>query len=233
MSEADSAAQLREAGAVLLRGAFAHSSLNRLKGAAERCFEAVETDDPLAELHRFNRFAHSVPLRALAEFGCDSKELTALLAAPGLSELFAEAIGFMWVCKIEHSWVRKKFASAQAPRYHAQGWHQDGALGVQFPQQAGQMPPMTELLTCWIPLTACGVESPGLELVRERRERLLHFTELDDAALRRRFAEERFWAPELRLGDGLVFLNSVLHRTHMTETMRRERLSVEYRIFPV
>jgi hypothetical protein len=236
MSGADAAAQLRDElrnhDAALLRGVFAHNSLNKLKDAAERCFEAVESDGSLAERHRFNRFSHSVPLSALAEFGCDSKELIAPLASPGLSELFAEAIGSAWVCRMEHAWVRKKFAPAQAPGYHAQGWHQDGALGVQFPQQAGPTPPMTELLTCWIPLQACGVDSPGLEFVRGRQQGLLHFTELNDSALRRRFAPQEFWAPELEFGDCLVFLNSVLHRTYTRPEMQRNRLSMEYRIFP-
>jgi ectoine hydroxylase-related dioxygenase (phytanoyl-CoA dioxygenase family) len=232
MSEADAAAQLQDEGAVLLRGVFAHDSLNKLKDAAERSFEAVETEGSLAERHRFNRFSHSVPLSALAEFGCDVKELTAPLAAPELSELFAEAIGSTWACRMEHSWVRKKFAPAQAPDYHAQGWHQDGALGVQFPQQAGPMPPMTELLTCWIPLQACGIDSPGLELVRGCQQGLLHFTELNDTTLRKRFQAQEFWTPELEFGDGLVFLNNVLHRTYTRSEMQRNRLSVEYRIFP-
>jgi hypothetical protein len=232
MSEADHEAALRETGVALLCGVFAHNSLDRLKAAAEGCFEAVETDGSLAERYRFNRFSHSVALSALAEFDCDSKELTSPLAAPGLSELFAEAIGSAWVCRMEHSWVRKKFAPQQAPGYHAQGWHQDGALGIQFPQQAGQMTPMTELLTCWIPMQACGVESPGLEFVRGPQQGLLHFTELDDTALRKRFAPQEFWAPELEFGDGLVLLNRVLHRTYTRPEMQHNRLSVEYRIFP-
>jgi Phytanoyl-CoA dioxygenase (PhyH) len=234
MSEADPAAELRETGVALLRDLFVHDPLNRLKDSAERCFEAVETDGSLAEQYRFNRLSHSVPLHAFAEFGCDSKELTTPLVAPGLSELFAEAIGSAWVCRIEHSWVRKKFAPAQAPvaGYHPQDWHQGGALGVQFPPQDGQMPPMTELLTCWIPLHACGADSPGLEFVRGCQQGLLHFTELNDAALRRRFQPQEFWVPELELGDGLVFLNSVLHRTCTRPEMLHNRLSVEYRIFP-
>jgi hypothetical protein len=41
-----------------------------------------------------------------------------------------------------------------------------------------------------------------------------------------------FWAPELEFGDGLVFLDHVLHRTCANEKMRGNRLSVEYRLFP-
>jgi Phytanoyl-CoA dioxygenase (PhyH) len=241
MSGDDSAAELRESGVALLRGAFAADVLTGFREAAVRCFEAVGAERPLPEHYRFNRFPHSVLLSALSDFGFDDPdspdgpdELMAPLSAPGLGPLFSAALGSEWVCNLEHSWVRKKFAPLQAPagEYHPQGWHQDGALGVQFPLEAGPALPMTELLTCWIPLNGCGVDSPGLEFVRCRQAGLLHFTELDDAALRQRFAAEEFWAPELEFGDVLVFLNSVLHRTYAREEMRRNRLSVEYRIFP-
>jgi len=228
----DAAAQSQEQGVAVLRGVFAKDSLARLKDAAVWCFEAVEADSVLAEHYKFNRFSHSVPLAVLADFGCD--KLMQRLSAPGLEALFSEAMGCAVTCNLEQSWVRKKFAPMLAPAsmYSEQGWHQDGALGVRFPAESGSVIPMTELLTCWIPLDACGRDSPGLEFVRGRQAALLHFTELDDSALRHRFRPEEFWAPELELGDGLVFLNSVLHRTYTRPDMRRNRLSVEYRIFP-
>src|SRR5580698_1845015 len=115
MSEADSATQLRDSGVALLRGVFAKDSLIGLREAAARCFEAAETARALPERSRFNRFSHSVLLNALVEFGFDSDELTAPLAAPGLVSLFAEAMGHEWACGMEQSWVRKKFAPLQAP----------------------------------------------------------------------------------------------------------------------
>ena len=116
---------------------------------------------------------------------------------------------------MDQSWVRKKFAPHHAPTsgYHLQDWHQDGALGVRFPREPGPAIPMTDLLTCWIPLQECGIDSPGLEFICRRQPALLHFTELHDSALRRRFPPHEFWAPKLEFGDGLVFLNDVLHRT--------------------
>jgi len=228
-----SAGQLLEHGVILLRDVFAKDSLIAFRDPATRCFEAVEADNALAEIHKFNRFSHSVSLAALMHFGCD--DVTQLLSALGLEDLFSEVMGSGWTCSMEQSWVRKKFAPMQAPAsmYAEQGWHQDGALGVRFPLESGPTLAMTELLTCWIPLDACGRESPGLEFVRGRQAGLLHFTELDDSALRQRFQPEDFWAPVLELGDGLVFLNSVLHRTYTRPEMRRNRLSVEYRIFPL
>jgi len=168
------------------------------------------------------------------DFGCGSEELVAPLSAAGLDRLFSQAMEGEWTCRMEQSWVRKKFAPPQVPdaHYHLQNWHQDGALGVRFPLEIGPVIPMTQLVTCWIPLAPCGTDSPGLEFVRRRQATLLHFTELDDSALRRRFPPQEFWAPALELGDGLVFLNGALHRTYTRPEMRENRLSVEYRIFP-
>jgi hypothetical protein len=90
---------------------------------------------------------------------------------------------------------------------------------------------MTKLVTCWIPLDRCGVDGPALEFVRRPQEAVLHFTELGDPAIRQRFPAEQFWAPQLEFGDGLVFLNSVLHRTYAHAGMSQNRLSVEYRVF--
>ncbi len=200
-----------------------------------RCFEAIAQGGSIPEHYRFRSSAHSLLLIALQDFGFDDAEaLTAPLSAPGLEQLFSAAMGREWTCSMEESWVRKKFAPCHAPdpRYQIQDWHQDGALGVRFPLQPGPAVQITELLTCWIPLNACGVDSPGLEFIRHRQPGLLHFTELNDADLRARFSPRDFWVPELVLGDGLVFCNDILHRTFVHPAMLQNRISVEYRIFP-
>jgi hypothetical protein len=230
----DPAGQMRDQGVAVLRDVFTADSLTILKDAATRCFEAVATARSIPERYKFSPFSHSVLLGTLMDFGCGLEELVAPLSAPGLGQLFSEAIGREWTCKMEHSWARKKFTPLKVPsaKYHPQDWHQDGALGVHFSLEPGPVLPMTELLTCWIPLDACGRDSPGLEFIRRRQDALVHFTELDDSALRRRFPPQEFWAPELEFGDALVFLNSILHRTFAHLEMPQNRLSVEYRIFP-
>jgi hypothetical protein len=231
---ADLTIQLREQGIVLLRDVFAAESLAPLKTAAERFFQVTEPEGSLPEHYRYNRFSNSVLLTALVDFGAGVEELSAPLSAPGMGELLSEAMGWAWNCNMEQSWVRKKFAPRLAPgsRHHPQGWHQDGALGVNFPLEPGPVVPMTELLTCWIPLNPCGVESPGLEFVRRRQAALLHFTELDDLVLRGRFSPQEFWAPAFEFGDGLIFLNDILHRTHVRAEMQHNRVSLEYRMMP-
>jgi hypothetical protein len=230
----DASRQLREEGVVLLNGTFEKGTLIRLRDAAEKCVEAITAEQSLPAHYSCSRSSNSVLLTALLGFGCDGiEQLMAPLSTPGLERLFSEAMGSNWTCRVEHSWARKKFAPIQAPAggYHLQNWHQDGALGVRFPVESGPVIPMTELLTCWIPLNPCGIDSPGLEFIRRGQPDLLHFSELDDQALRRRFTPEEFWAPKLEFGDGLVFLNGTLHRTHARPEMRYSRLSIEYRIF--
>ena len=222
-------------GVVLLRNFFPRESLTLLRESASRCFAAIEAGKPLPEHYRFSRQAHSVVLRALMDFGIGSEEaLLAPLSVDGLGEVFSAAIGGPWRCGLEHSWARKKLAPLKVPDspHHLQDWHQDGALGAQFPLQPGPVIPIRTLATCWVPLDACGKESPGLEFIRRVPPVLLHFTELDDAVLRTRFGPNAFWAPALEFGDGLVFLNHALHRTHVDGQMRNDRLSLDYRIFP-
>jgi hypothetical protein len=168
---ADPATELLEQGIALLRLVFSQDALNLLKQAAERCFEQIDHGEPLLDRYRFNRFSHSFLLTALVDFGLGGEEeLLAPLGAPGLKALFSAARGEHWTCNLEQSWVRKKFAPRHAPagNHHPQGWHQDGALGVRFPPQPGPAIPMTELLTLWIPLNPCGIDSPGLEFVRRQ-----------------------------------------------------------------
>ena len=235
MATDDASTQLREQGIALLRDGFARDSLTRLREAATRCFQAISSRTSLPDHYQFSRSSHSVLLAALLDFGCDrAEELAAPLSATGLEKLFSAAIGSEWTCNMEQSWVRKKFAALPVPPpgYHLQNWHQDGALGVRFPLEPGPVIPMTRLLTCWIPLNPCGIDSPGLEFILRRHPALLHFTELDDSALHQRFSAQDFWAPALEFGDGVVFTNDILHRTHVRPEMTQNRLSVEYRIFP-
>lgn len=231
----EAATQLRDQGTALLQDVFSKDLLTRLSDASAQCFSAIATGKSLPERYRFNPFSHSVLLSALLEFGyANWEELVEPLFVAGLDALFSRVMSCEWTWSMEQSWLRKKFAPCQvpSPEYRPQRWHQDGALGVCFPLEPGPVIPMTQLLTCWIPLNPCGRESPGLEFIRSRQQTLLHFTELDDSTLRQRFRVEDFWAPSLELGDGLVFLNSTLHRTHALPEMRQNRLSIEHRIFP-
>jgi hypothetical protein len=227
-------AELLEHGVAVLPGVFPKDLLLRLRASAEACFSAIESGAVPATGagYRFTPFSYSVLVAALLEFGASREEI----AGPARS-VNGEVVNGMLpetaVCHLDESWVRKRFAPSHAPRhYQPNRWHQDGGLGVSFPADPEAMAPMTQLLTCWVPLHDCGKHCPGLEFVRHRLDRLLHYTELEDLSLRRRFAPEQFWAPELEFGDGLLFLAGSLHRTYTRPEMRQDRLSLEYRFFP-
>jgi hypothetical protein len=232
--------QWREHGVVLLRGVFPTDILTPFKMAADACLP--DNKAPLARepapgrlsAYRFTPFSHSVLLTALLDFGIASREqLLAPLTVEALRDLLPDALDEPVSCNLEHSWVRKRFAPGNAPPlYRPNTWHQDGGLGVAFTTDPASVPAMTHLLTCWIPLQACGTDAPGLELVRHRLDGLLHYTELDDHLLRQRFPPDEFRAPELEFGDGLLILPGTLHRTHVRPEMHQDRLSLEYRLFP-
>jgi len=226
--------QLQKHGVAVLRRVFAPNELAAVRRAAQACFEAAEggSGRTFPEMYSYNPLSRSVLLAALQDFGCSLQELSAPLAIAGLDALFAAALEGEVACHLEQAWVRKRYAPFHAPAgYHPNSWHQDGGLGVRFPARNGSAIPMTRLLTCWLPLDLCAGDRPALEFVRRRLDFLLHYSELDDATLRRRFAPGDFWVPELRLGDGLIFLDGTVHRTYVQPDMPRDRLSIEYRFF--
>ena len=225
---------LRETGIALLRDVFPLDVLTSLREAAARAFAEIEASVTPPQAYGYLPSAHSFSITALREFGVNGNpELPGLPDLDGFAAMCVDELGGDWAFRPEQCWVRKKFAPHRASPtgYHIQDWHQDGALGVCFPAKRGDRIAMTKLLTYWIPLNDCGADSPGLEFVRGRQAELLHFTELCDSNLRRIFKPESFWSPVLCVGDGLVFSNSVLHRTFVLPGMTRDRLSIEYRVF--
>jgi len=213
---------LRSKGVVLLKGVFAVEVLLRLKHA---CSAQPKLNEP---------FSYSISVAELVDSAAwTHSEALAPLNAGGLAEILEESLSEAVECRLEQSFVRRRFAPRNAPRlYQPNAWHQDGGLGVAFGADPSAPLRMTRLVTCWAPLNACGRDRPSLEFVRRPMDRLLHYTQLDDTMLRERFAPEEFWAPEVQLGDGLVFLPGTLHRTFAQPEMEHDRLSIEYRLFP-
>jgi len=144
-------------------------------------------------------------------------------------------LGTGLACDLDQAWVRRQYAPRNCPRFHApHGWHQDGALGFDFlSHQHGTFPSdaLLPMVTVWIALDSCGAEAPGLELVTQRLETLLAPGDLTDDRVRARFAAAEFWRPVMQPGDALLFRGDVLHRTHVTPEMMKDRTSIEIRFF--
>lgn len=137
---------------------------------------------------------------------------------------------------VDQCWVRRQYAPALAPpRHHPHTWHQDGALGFRFggdSQAAIPVDALLRMVTCWIAVTPCGVDAPGLELVDRRVEGMLSPAQLTEDAVDQRWPATQRRRPSLEAGDVLVFDGEVLHRTAVNAAMTRSRTSIEIRCFP-
>lgn len=151
-------------------------------------------------------------------------------------ELINAVLGGTAVCSVHHSWIRRQYAPDNCPLGCApHSWHQDGALRFDFLAHGnGPFAPdaLLNMVTCWIPLTPCGDQAPGLELVTQRQPGLLPPVELTEPRVRERFAPDTFWRPVMEPGDALLFGGDILHRTHVTPAMTHDRTSIELRFFP-
>src|SRR4051812_17494366 len=98
------------------------------------------------------------------------------------------------------------------------------------------------LVNVWIPLSACGVEIPGLEVVA------LPLADLEDTIsagenfyagigveigcdnVLGKFGVKALYHPAFAVGDALFFQGTTIHRTYVTPAMRRERISIDMRL---
>jgi hypothetical protein len=181
---------------------------------------------------RFSPTASSLTLSAvLAEI--DRASLLRALVGDPVLELLENALGTRVVLDLDQAWVRRQYAPANYPQLHApHGWHQDGALGFDFLALGSRSPPpdaLIDMLTCWIALSPCGADAPGLEIVARGLQEILPIATLTDDVLRERYPPDAFERPLLAPGDALIFRGGTLHRTHVARSMREDRTSVELR----
>jgi hypothetical protein len=177
-------------------------------------------DDPDFSIH-----SSSLRLRAVEE----------IAVVEVVRYLDPDVLGPLTACDIDQCWVRRQYAPGRAPPHHApHSWHQDGALNFDFAAHVGKPLPadgVLEMLTCWITLTPCGVDAPGLEIVDQPIARLLAPHELTPDAVAARYGAPSFACPTLNPGDALLLRGDTLHRTHVTPSMTRDRTSIELRFF--
>ena len=205
-----------------------YREIDRIRLAAGPAAVA-QTLDPGA---RFAPTASSLNLQAA--FGDDEQDVVlAVLADSFVGPLLRRALGARLVIDLDEVWVRRQYAPARYPALHApHGWHQDGALHFDFLALGGADPPrdgLLNMLTCWIALTPCGTNAPGLELIAREVSELLPPAALSDRFLRKRYPADAFTRPVLAAGDALLFPGGTIHRTHVTPCMQHDRTSLELR----
>ncbi len=99
-----------------------------------------------------------------------------------------------------------------------------------------------KLVNVWIPLTACGVDAPGLQIVRGSWGKLWETASIADSRLiverqyipadgvLSAYPPEAFYQGEYVPGDAMIFSGRTIHRTHQVPAMTRPRFSVELRL---
>ncbi len=237
---------LEQQGVVQLPNALDAAKLKSIAAAADDCFSNIEQ---LIQKHGANRVRDYLPAKyvylerstslspiALADFQNSPEDIFQIFKNSSGMSLIIELLGREIVCNLTRSRLTKQYA---LENYHAlhtpNSWHQDGALGVPFPGKDSLTNSkffkanMTEMVICWIPLVECSGECPCMQLVRKPLDRLLHFDYLNDAELEKIFEPDDFFVPKLNFGDMLIFLTGTLHKTFVTESMKKNRTSLELR----
>ena len=244
MSVATTTPNLGEEGSSLVRGAFPQALISRWRDTAylhyarieslvqREGIEAVQRQLPPGQ--RYLPHVSSISLEGV--YGAtESQRIVECLAATSLREKIEHELGGAVLCDLDQAWVRRQYAIHRRPEGHVpHSWHQDGALLYPFDSTGAGAPAaggLLRMVTCWVALTSCGQQAPGLELVRQRLDSLLPPATLTEDRVRARFPAERFWSPVMEPGDALLFSGGTLHRTHVEPHMNADRTSIELRFF--
>jgi hypothetical protein len=107
-------------------------------------------------------------------------------------------------------------------------WHQDGAfLGEHI-----------RAFNCWLALTPCGTDAPGLDIVPKRFDHIVpndgarYDWAISDEAVAAASAGTAIARPTFGAGDALLFDHLLLHRTGASPGMTQERYAIESWFFP-
>ena len=177
----------------------------------------------------FRPFCSSLRLRAVQADGLSLAALLQLLWQGPLRQQVQRQLGLRLALLADQCWARWQYPPGRGPVGHAaHGWHQDGALHADF--HATDPPDrLLRLLTCWISLTPCGGDAPGLELLRQPLPGMLPPAALSPAQVDLSYSADDLWRPLMATGDALLFGGDTLHRSHLAPTMSAERISLELR----
>lgn len=232
----DIAAHIRETGSCVVRGAYPVDKLAKFRAAIVG----------YTELRRSRR-AQALPLdRMLDTHGAGSGYgliKDGFLTPADFQDLFFGSV-YARICaayfgddrlytQLNRNGFRNHDPSTSSKSYIP--YHQDSY---------SQDPRVQSILNSWTPLDPAGRDAPGLEVVRNpcipnfpRKEWGLESNNAayDKITIEREkiveFYGENFAAPELAVGDCLIFSENVIHRTYVTPEMVKPRINLEFRVF--
>jgi hypothetical protein len=244
MSQAIMFSELMRQGVALVRRALSATLVTQWQEIADKQYariESIEQREGIDGVRRWlppgQHYLPNVSSVSLQGVYADAEwqRILEAVADASLRALIEQELGGPGVCDLDRAWVRRQYAIHRRPPGHAShSWHQDGALLYPF-DPTGEQPPATDgllrMVTCWLPLTPCGRQAPGLEFVLGCLESLQPPARLTDDRLRARHHVKQFWAPELEPGDAVIFGGGTLHRTRVEPAMQSDRISIELRFF--
>lgn len=173
-------------------------------------------DDEIAKARHWNRAAGGV---LAADSPALINRLSALFQRHGLIDAIETYLGERPMVSVGKTVLRRVDPTRQAD------FHQDGAfLGEDV-----------RTINVWTALSDCGRDSPGLEIVDRRVDRILqtgtegaHFKWTVGREVARRANLGRpFARPNFAAGDALIFDQLMLHATSYDPAMSRPRFAVE------
>jgi hypothetical protein len=234
----DNRLSLQRNGISLHDGIVARGLIHRLAGAADEYYQKISAipaetiRDHLPAGQKHIPTASSFTLEAIFSVEeCD--EILHAIINSTAGDAMEHILGGLAACDLDQAWVRRQYAPARYPRFHApHGWHQDGALGCDFSKtdpDASEANNLLPMLTCWIPLVPCGYDAPGLEFVATSPNVVLPPSALTETSVRSTFPQEHLVKPVMKPGDVVLFQSNVLHRTYVTPGMQSDRTSIELR----
>jgi hypothetical protein len=232
------AGAIQHHGCVLVRGIINAEETRQLGDVVARAFEAAQASKTDATAPQYSPWYAPYPLgpqdgmtatgrawgvetgglwtadspRALFHF-------IEFLKAHGIVRIIEEYLGERAYLSVGKSTLRR------VPPDSKTGWHQDGAfLGTQ-----------TRTVNCWLALSDCGEDAPGLDIyprrlneLAERGTRGAAFSwVVSDEVVGDMSKLAGVAAPRFKAGDALLFDQMFLHRTGVRPGMTRERLAIE------
>jgi hypothetical protein len=232
-------------GSLLVRGLFDEQSVNRLVRAVERAFEdasAILLDgqeqksgsyfapyplDPDCEMTEGGRL---FVMQGGGVWTADSPPALNVvieeLRRAGVVDAIQDYLGEAAYLSVGKSTLRRV-----PPTSHS-GWHQDGAF----------LGPKIRTVNCWIALSDCGEDAPGLDIYPRRLNEVLAETGTRDAAFDWSAGDTvvnelakangvEIVSPRFKAGDAMFFDQLCLHRTGVRPGMTKDRLAVESWLF--
>lgn len=225
-------------GCLLVRGMIDAEQTNKLVEVVIRAFEAAEASRadpaesqtspwyapfPLGPDDGMNEAARAFGTLCGAVWTADSpralSDFIAFLEAHGVTRIIEEYLGERAYLSLGKSTLRRVAPTAGT------NWHQDGAfLGSDI-----------RTVNCWLALSDCGDDAPGLDLYPRRLNELaemgtrgaMAWWSVGEGVVEDLAKSVPVVSPLFKAGDAMLFDQLFLHRTGARPGLTRERLAIE------